>query len=119
MENKNTKNPSDYIYGRNALTEALSTCANRINKILISKNTANDVKINEIINLAKANGVVFQFVPKERFANFANIAHQGVVAKIISLGFLTERGIFFLFFSKSSIKSLKAPTPSSIWAKLP
>ena len=80
MENKNTKNPSDYIYGRNALTEALSTCANRINKILISKNTANDVKINEIINLAKANGVVFQFVPKERFANFANIAHQGVVA---------------------------------------
>lgn len=82
MENKNQKNPQDYIYGRNAVTEALTKHAGRINKILISKGVTNDSKINEIIDLAKQNGIVFQFVPRERFSNFADSPHQGVVAMV-------------------------------------
>lgn len=82
MENKNQKNPTDYIYGRNAVTEALTKHASRINKILISKGVTNDSKINEIIDLAKQNGIVFQFVPRERFTNFADCPHQGVVAMV-------------------------------------
>lgn len=82
MENKNPKNPQDYIYGRNAVTEALTKHAGRINKILISKGVTNDSKINEIIDLAKQNGIVFQFVPRERFSNFADSPHQGVVAMV-------------------------------------
>lgn len=79
MEKKNI-NKTDYIYGRNSVTEALSKGGKRINKILIAKGVANDTKINEIITLAKQNGVIFQFVPKERFNIFSDVKHQGIVA---------------------------------------
>ena len=70
----------NFIYGRNSVIESLQANSNRINKILISKNASNDVKINEIIQLAKEKGVIFQFVPKERFVQYSNTANQGVVA---------------------------------------
>lgn len=73
---------NNYIYGRNSVTEALSTNSRKVNKILISKNVSNDVKINEIIKLAKENGVIFQFVPKEKFQEFSGLPHQGVLAMI-------------------------------------
>ena len=73
---------NNYIYGRNAVTEILSKNSRKVNKILISKNTSNDVKINEIIKLAKQNNIVFQFVPKEKFQDFSNLPHQGILAMI-------------------------------------
>lgn len=82
MEKKNIKNKEDYIYGRNAVTEALSKHSDRINKVLISKHVSNDAKINEIVALAKQSGIVFQFVPKERLVPFSDSAHQGVVALV-------------------------------------
>ena len=80
MNNKTTKQQKDFIYGRNAVLEAVLNTPNRINKIIISKTSANDAKINEIINLAKNNSIVFQFVPKERFAQYQETAHQGIIA---------------------------------------
>ena len=80
MNNKTTKQQKDFIYGRNAVLEAVLNTPNRINKIIISKTSANDAKINEIINLAKNNSIVFQFVPKERFAQYQDAAHQGIIA---------------------------------------
>lgn len=82
MENRNFKKKEDFIYGRNAVIEAVSKNADRINKILISKNVTGDSKINEIVTLAKQNGIVFQFVPKERFVPFSGTANQGVVALV-------------------------------------
>ena len=73
---------NNYIYGRNAVTEILSKNSRKVNKILISKNTSNDVKINEIIKLAKQNNIVFQFVPKEKFQEFSDVQHQGVLAMV-------------------------------------
>ena len=80
MKNQNTLPQNDYIYGKNAVTEALYKNPSRINKIIISKSITNDAKVNEIIELAKNNSVVFQFVPKERFVQYSNAANQGVVA---------------------------------------
>ena len=69
------------IFGKNSVTEAL-IAGREINKILISKNAHSDAKLNKIKELAKANGVVFQFVAKEKFMQYAQYNHQGVIAYI-------------------------------------
>ncbi len=75
----------DIIFGKNAITEALVSGNREINKILISKNIHPDAKLNKIIDLAKERGVVFQFVAKEKFQNYAEFNHQGVIAQISPL----------------------------------
>lgn len=83
------------IYGKNAVTEALLS-GREINKILISKNIHSDTKLNKIKELAKENGVIFQFVAKEKFIPYAEFNHQGVIAQISPIqykdldGFLEE-----------------------------
>jgi 23S rRNA (guanosine2251-2'-O)-methyltransferase len=76
-------NDNSYIYGKNAVTEALE-CGNReFNRILICDNIRSDEKIEYIKKLAKASGVVFQFVKKEKLNQLLpNIQHQGVVALV-------------------------------------
>lgn len=75
-------NKDNYIYGRNSVIEALDSNPDRINKLLISQTCTKDAKINEIITLAKEKGVVFQFVPKEKFKDFAQAPHQGILAYV-------------------------------------
>ena len=71
----------DIIYGKNSVTEAL--CAGReINKIIISKTNHADAKLNKIIELAKQNNIVFQFVEKEKFSQYREFNHQGVIAYV-------------------------------------
>lgn len=72
----------NYIYGRNSVLEILSTNSRKVNKLLISKTATNDSKINEIIRLAKKNNVIFQFVPKEKFQEFSDVPHQGILAMV-------------------------------------
>ena len=72
----------DIIFGKNAVTEALIAGNRDINKILISKNIQGDAKLNKIKELAKENGVVFQFVAKEKFLPYAEFNHQGVIAQV-------------------------------------
>lgn len=72
----------DIIFGKNAVTEALIAGDREINKILISKNIHSDTKLNKIKELAKENGVIFQFVAKEKFQQYAEYNHQGVIAQI-------------------------------------
>ena len=69
------------IFGKNSVTEAL-LAGREINKILISKNIHSDAKLNNIKDLAKQNGVVFQFVAKEKFLPYAQYNHQGIMAEI-------------------------------------
>ena len=64
---------SDIIYGKNAVMEALIAGEREINKILISKNIHSDNKLNKIKELAKENGVVFQFVAKEKLFRMLNL----------------------------------------------
>lgn len=72
-----------YIYGKNAVIEALEIGNREFNKILISDNSRSDEKIERIKSLAKSSGVVFQFVNKEKLNQITgNVQHQGVVAQI-------------------------------------
>lgn len=78
MENQNT----DVVFGKNAVIEALLKGEREINKILISKNLHSDAKLNQIKELAQKNGIVFQFVAREKFQQWEEFNHQGVVAAI-------------------------------------
>ena len=76
------------IFGKNAVTEALISGDREINKILISKNLHSDAKLNKIKELAKENGIVFQFVAKEKFQPYAEFNHQGVIAQISPIKYM-------------------------------
>ena len=89
-------NLNNYIYGKNSVIEKKKKNSKRVNKILISKNTSNDAKINEIITLAKQNGVVFSFVPKEKFQDFSHVPHQGVLAAVSPVEYID----FYEFLSQ-------------------
>ena len=70
------------IWGKNSVLEALISGQREINKILISKNIHSDVKLNKIKELAQQNGIIFQFVAKEKFMQYSEFNHQGVVALV-------------------------------------
>ena len=70
------------IFGKNSVLEALIAGDREINKILISKNIHSDQKLNKIKELAQKNGVVYQFVAKEKFQPYAEYNHQGIIAQV-------------------------------------
>lgn len=76
------------IFGKNAVLEALVSGEREINKILISKNLHSDTKLNKIKDLAQRNGVVFQFVAKEKFQPYAEFNHQGIIAQISPIKYM-------------------------------
>ena len=76
------------IFGKNSVLEALISGDREINKILISKNIHSDSKLNKIKELAKENGIVFQFVAKEKFLPYAEFNHQGVIAQISPIKYM-------------------------------
>jgi len=74
---------NSFIYGKNAIIEALESGEREFNRILISNNSRSDEKIEKIKELAKSNGIVFQFVGKEKLNQIAQEArHQGVIAQV-------------------------------------
>ncbi len=73
---------TDFIYGKNSVIEALTSGKREINKILISKNLHTDSKIEKIKELAQSKGIIFQFVGKEKFLDYQEYNHQGVIAQI-------------------------------------
>lgn len=76
------------IFGKNSVLEALIAGDREINKILISKNIHSDQKLNKIKELAQKNGVVFQFVAKEKFQPYAEYNHQGVIAQVSPIEYM-------------------------------
>lgn len=76
------------IFGKNSVMEALIAGDREINKILISKNIHSDNKINKIKELAQQNGIVYQFVAKEKFQPYAEFNHQGIVAQISPIKYM-------------------------------
>ena len=72
-----------YIYGKNAIIEALENGNREFNKLLIADSTHADEKIEHIKSLAKSSNIIFQFVKKEKLNQIAPDAqHQGVIALI-------------------------------------
>ena len=80
---------NSFIYGKNSIIEALETGNREFNRILISNTSRSDEKVEKIKDLAKQNGVIFQFVNKEKLNQIAQEArHQGVVAQIAPIKYL-------------------------------
>ena len=78
-----------FIYGKNSIIEALESGDREFNKILISNSARNDEKIKKIKKLAQKNGVVFQFVNKEKLNQIApECNHQGILALIAPINYL-------------------------------
>ncbi len=78
-----------FIYGKNSIIEALESGEREFNKILISNSARNDEKIKKIKKLAQNNGVVFQFVNKEKLNQIApEYNHQGILALIAPINYL-------------------------------
>ena len=72
----------DYIYGRNNVIELLIEGKRRVSKIILMKGIRADNRINRIIEMSKEKGIVYQYVAKERFIQYGEISHQGVVAYV-------------------------------------
>ncbi len=72
----------DYIYGRNNVLELLNDGKRSVSKIILMKNIRDNSKITQILNIARERGIVFQFVTKEKFAQFGDVSHQGVAAYV-------------------------------------
>lgn len=77
---------SDYIFGRNAVLEALES-DRKVEKIYILKG---DLKgsINKIIGKAKANGILISEIDKYKLENMSEgVVHQGVCALVSSFDY--------------------------------
>ena len=72
----------NYVFGRNNVFELLTEGNREVNKIILMKNMRENAKISQIIEMAKKRGIVFQFLPKEKFIQFKEYSHQGVVAYV-------------------------------------
>ena len=72
----------NFIYGRNNVLELLLDGKRSVSKIIIMKTPHDDHKIAKIIDLAKNYGVIFQFLPKEKFQKYSDLPHQGVIAYV-------------------------------------
>lgn len=76
------------IFGKNAVTEALISGNREINKILILKTIHTDKKVEQIKEIARQKGIVFQFVGKDKFRDFEEYSHQGIIALISPIKYL-------------------------------
>ncbi len=70
----------DFIFGRNAVLEMLEAGTRQASKIILMNNMKENSKIDKIIDIAKSKGIVFQFLPKEKFIKYSQYSHQGVIA---------------------------------------
>ena len=76
------------IYGKNAVIEALESGEREINKIIISNNIHTDGKISKIKELAKGKNIIFQFVAKEKFIQYNELNHQGIIAFVAPIKYM-------------------------------
>ncbi len=73
------------LAGIHAVKHALDA-GDSVDELLIEKGKRHP-RINELIHLAKKNGIRFSFVPKQALVRLAEgVPHQGVVAKMVAAG---------------------------------
>jgi len=72
----------NFVFGRNNVYELLKDGSRSVSKIILMKNMKENSKIDQILDLAREKRIVFQFLPKEKFLQFKDFSHQGVVAYV-------------------------------------
>ncbi|MCD7740076.1 MAG: 23S rRNA (guanosine(2251)-2'-O)-methyltransferase RlmB [Candidatus Gastranaerophilales bacterium] len=78
----------NYIFGRNNVLEMLKDGKRTVSKIVLMKGMHENPKISQIIEIAKNRGIVFQFLAKEKFTQFARYSHQGVIAYVSPVNYV-------------------------------
>lgn len=82
----NTELPEDVLIGRNAVIEAIRS-GRGINKLLIADGDK-EGSVKEVISLAKAQGIVIQFVERSKIEGIAGgLRHQGVLAYVAPVAY--------------------------------
>ena len=77
-----------FIYGKNAIIEALESGTRTFNKIMISSTIRSDEKIQKIKKLSEEKGIVYQFVNREKLNQMAQeSSHQGVIAFVSPISY--------------------------------
>jgi 23S rRNA (guanosine2251-2'-O)-methyltransferase len=82
----------DFIIGKNPVLEALRA-ERDINKIFIAEGSQGG-QMQQVIGLAKTNGVLVQFVPKKKLDQMAEGIHQGVVAAVAAYEYAEVDDLF-------------------------
>ncbi|MCD7780079.1 MAG: 23S rRNA (guanosine(2251)-2'-O)-methyltransferase RlmB [Candidatus Gastranaerophilales bacterium] len=77
-----------FVFGRNNVLELLKDSKRNVSKIILMKGMHENSKISQIIEFAKAKGIVFQFLPKEKFLEYAEYSHQGVIAYVSPVNYV-------------------------------
>ena len=72
----------DFVFGRNSVYELLTEGKRSVSKLILMKGMKENSKISQIIDIAKRKGIIFQFLPKEKFLQFKEYSHQGVIAYV-------------------------------------
>jgi 23S rRNA (guanosine2251-2'-O)-methyltransferase len=76
----------EWIAGKNPILEALRS-NHPINKVWIAEHSGHG-SMTEVINLAKEQNIIVQFVPKKKLDQLANgLSHQGVLASIAAYAY--------------------------------
>ena len=57
----------NYVFGRNNVIELLKEGNRSVSKLILMKNMKDNSKIDQILDLARERGIIFQFLPKEKF----------------------------------------------------
>ncbi|GAJ40402.1 23S rRNA (guanosine(2251)-2'-O)-methyltransferase RlmB [Saccharococcus caldoxylosilyticus] len=89
----------DFIIGRNPVMEALKS-QREINKIWIAEGVQRH-SVQPIIQLAKQNGVLVQYVPKKKLDQMVEGTHQGVVAQVAAYRYYEIDDLFARASEKS------------------
>ncbi|OIJ17120.1 23S rRNA (guanosine(2251)-2'-O)-methyltransferase RlmB [Anaerobacillus alkalilacustris] len=84
---------SEFIIGRNPVLEAIRS-GHPINKIWIGEGSQKG-QVNQVIDLAKENGIQYQFVPKKKIESLVDSEnHQGVVASVAAYEYAQLEDLF-------------------------
>ena len=84
----------NYVFGRNNVLELLIKGNREVNKIILMKGMKENSKISQIIEIAKRKGIIFQFLPKEKFIQFKEYSHQGVIAYVSPVKYVDINDFF-------------------------
>lgn len=79
------------IFGTRAVMEAIKA-KREIEKIFVQSGLNNDL-IKELIQVAKANGVPFTFVPQEKLNRLSTKNHQGVICQLAAVQYANLENI--------------------------
>lgn len=77
----------DFIFGRNSVLELLQEGRRSVSKIFLMKNMRENPKVSQIMDIARKRGIVFQFIPKEKFVQYKEYPHQGVIAYVAPVNY--------------------------------